>query len=583
MGNLAGKVNIHAQALIDSAKSYYQYLLDSNLGLDEIRILRVVLKEQILILQLGKRLFSQEILMLEVTVDGKSKTYELNTSLEYNEELSQLSITLDSELSEDLHNHLKNSTLRLFSDLKFLVKNVWEFYEKHRDSLVLPNAQPLAIKDIPHYLSDHQKEALKLVFSKPLSYIWGPPGSGKTQVVLFEALYAYAQMNKRVCVIAPTNSALEQIFITLLEHFKKMDFELSNLLRLGIPTQRFLSLYPECCDTNILKQNQISLFSQPISSKERLKNALIIGMTLDGFIKRYDSLEIKFAHFFLDECAFTALAKACSILIGGSPITLFGDHKQLMPICEMPQKELKNRPEVNLWNLSALFIEEFFKASDFTKLQEKTPSHTPELSCVAKLCFTHRYGDNLAKLLDSYIYQMGLRGQDEMMEIYCIDSGCKKEADNNISENEIRTIKILYGYLSRSNFLDSLKSPQNTNNITDSLAIITPFVKQRKELQQQLSSIEVLTIHGSQGREWENVIFSPVSLNYYLTDSRQQNALFGLNVAISRTKKRLFVVCDLAFWLAQQNQFLRDLLLQSTKINLPGLSSPNKLQSHFQG
>ncbi|MGI0406274.1 DEAD/DEAH box helicase family protein [Helicobacter himalayensis] len=595
---------MHARALTHSALSYYEYLGAHNLGLDSVRIVRYEFKDEILSLQLGKRLFSQDGLMLEL---APKEVFELSASadLEYNEDASLLKIAPNFELLSALQKHLKQkgASLSLYSDLKFLVKNVANYYEKNKDSLQLPTKVPLKYDEqIPNYLNKEQKRAVEMIFKHPLSYVWGPPGSGKTQVVLFEALYFYAKKGVKTCVLAPTNSALEQIFTTLLEHFKKMDFELHNLLRLGLPTQRFLSLYPECCDSNAIKKAQTSLFSQPISLKTRLKNTLIIGLTLDGFIKRAENLEIEFAHYFLDECAFAPLAKACALCVGNVPITLFGDHKQLMPICEMPTNELRVRPEVNLWNLSALFMEEFFNAKDlqegtkrecessaqiplqenstqnnaesenFTKssapfshfetLSLKQSTQNPQLSHIASLNFTHRYGDNLARLLDSYIYHNGLRGQERVMGIYCIDSGHKSEADSNFSANEVRATQILYQHLLRRT-----KNPKSTQTpLQDTFAVITPFVKQRKELQRHLGGLEVLTIHGSQGREWDNVIFSPVSLHYYLTDSKQTNALYGLNVAISRIKKNLFIVCDLHFWQSQPNQFLHKLLSQATLI-----------------
>ncbi|WP_394952551.1 AAA domain-containing protein [uncultured Helicobacter sp.] len=550
------------EILVDSAQSYYVYLDEHNLGLEELKIVSATLEQERLILALGGRLFSQDGLVLQV----REKLFELSVcaDMQYNQESFVLEISPNYELLESLQ-RLQNSkskkssthkispeNLKLFSDLKFLVRNVEDFVAKH--SLTLPSRKPIAPPQIPSYLNDYQKNALDMLFSQSLSYVWGAPGSGKTQVVLFEAVYHYAKQGLKTCVLAPTNSALEQIFITLITHFKQMDFELSNLLRLGMPTQKFLSLYPECCDPNLLIQRgQTSLFAQPISLKNRLKDAHIIGLTLDGFIKKSESLEVEFAHYFLDECAFAPLAKACALCADNVPITFFGDHKQLMPICEMPPKELKIHKEVNVWNLSALFLEEFFHTPQ--SVLEKQPTDTPALSHIAELKFTHRYGDNLAQILDSAIYGIGLRGRDERMEIYCIDSGAKGEAQSNVSQNEALAIYKLYKYL-------------HQKSLTQSLGIITPFVNQKKLLGRMIAHNDISTIHGSQGREWENVIFSPVGLHYYLTDSRQINALFGLNVAISRLKKRLFIVCDLGFWQQQEGQFLHALLTQSTRINL---------------
>lgn len=557
-----------AHLLLRSAKSYYDYLDSHNLGLEEIRIVRAFFENDIVLLQLSRKLFSQEGLILEF--DGCSFELAQHCDMNFDQERLILEIfpnfsllsALQSLFSTKTPKSAKKDTqitgLKLFSDVKFLIKNVAIFIAKYQDSLALPSRKPIALQKIPSYLNEYQKSALQMVFDKPLSYVWGPPGSGKTQVVLFESLLWYAKNGLRTCVLAPTNSALEQIFSTLIENFKKHNFELSNLLRLGMPTQKFLRLYPECCDPNLLhKKNASSLFTQGISLKSRLKESLIVGLTLDGFIRRYESLGVDFEHFFLDECAFAPLAKACVLCTQNVPISFFGDHKQLMPICEMPQKDITKQQEVNLWNLSALFIEEFLGDNPLALLN-KTPTHTPQFSHIATLAYTHRYGDNLAKLLDSHIYHIGLQGQERQMEIFCLDCGKKSEIDSMISTNEVRGVAKLYTHLLQ----------QSKDRANFSVGIITPFVRQKKELLRLLPSAEISTIHGSQGREWDSVIFSPVSLHYHLTDSRQINALFGLNVAISRIKKRLFIVCDKSFWQTQHAQFLSKLLHQAQILNI---------------
>ena len=127
-----------------------------------------------------------------------------------------------------------------------------------------------------------------------------------------------------------------------------------------------------------------------------------------------------------------------------------------------------------------------------------------------------------------------------------------------MSANEVRAVANLYTHLIR----------QSKDRANFSVGIITPFVRQKKEIARALPSAEVSTIHGSQGREWDSVIFSPVGLHYHLTDSTQINALFGLNVAISRIKKQLFIVCDRSFWQSKPTQFLSKLLQQAQILHI---------------
>ena len=91
-------------------------------------------------------------------------------------------------------------------------------------------------------------------------------------------------------------------------------------------------------------------------------------------------------------------------------------------------------------------------------------------------------------------------------------------------------------------------------------AVITPFRHQRALLKKFMPNERLFTIHRAQGREFDTVIFSPVKLSRYLTDSSNRGALFALNVALSRLKKELILVCDYGFWIRRENQFICSLL-----------------------
>lgn len=552
------------ERLCNGAKAYYAYLLEHNLGLSEIPISSSALQESALVLSLRGNVADMDLklsgtLILELDSTHYMVGEEQSIELQYYDERQKIVyLTLDSTLIQSVKKNLKK--LRLFSDLKFLVKNVEEFFENFGDRLRLPTILSAHIESsatIPT-LSGEQNQALKVVLSEPLSYVWGPPGSGKTQKVLFEALLHYMKQGKRVAVVTSTNNALEQVLITLIKRFDELGLDRSSILRLGTPTMSYMNAYWQTCDPSLLQQKgSTNLFNFQDTLKTRLKTACVVGVTLDGFIKRYESLELSFSHIFLDECAYAPLIKTCALCVEGTPLAFFGDHKQLSPVCEMPKTALMQKENENafVWNLSALFLESFFSggepkhlAQEYEKSGEIPPYR--QTRCV-NLSYTHRYGDNLAQILDRYVYHIGLRGKDEPMEIFAIDSGVKQEIETQISQNEVGVCEILSLKLKASEY-----------------AIITPFVKQRQRLAYKIPRDRIFTIHGSQGQEFDNVVFSPVSLHYHLTNSHQTHALYALNVAISRVKKRLFIVCDYAFWRRQQGQLLSAILQQAKLITL---------------
>lgn len=527
--------------LIDSARVYYRYLDDRGLGVEKIRVRSFAFEGQKLYITLGQKLFNTEGLLLRC----KGRDYFVNdedgiafVSYDEQKQILILDFLIDSKDFKEFE---------LMSDLKFLVKNVERFFETY--SIALPDRFPLTldIKEIPEErLSQEQMQAMEVIFNSPLSYVWGAPGSGKTQRVLFESLLWLIKRNQKVALIAPTNNALELALKTIIKKSDDLGLDRHLFLRLGVPSAEFLGLYPESCDASILQKKQVSLFNFG-EAKDRVDQARVIAMTLDGFIRKYQTLKIKFDHIFLDECGVAPLAKVCALCANPSPLTMLGDHKQLMPVCEIPKKEMQNHPQAQLWNQSALSLETFFKLGEKILTQ---PLLNFEHTKIAILKHTYRYGDNLARTLDHFIYQNGLRGKEEKNEIYVIDcSGLGIQTPfehTNLAE------------------VEAIKKYHHSFGLD--YAIITPFVKQRQLLiQNGLYYEKVFTIHGSQGQEFENVIFSPVTLHYHLTDSNNPLALQALNVAISRVKKRLIFACDVNFWKRYPNQLISVILNNASK------------------
>ncbi|OBV30055.1 hypothetical protein BKN38_06535 [Helicobacter sp. CLO-3] len=511
----------------------------------------------------------------EVTLDSRS-ALDSSGALDSGDNLDS---SVDSSANRDSHSAL-DSDVALDSRAQNAESSPATTSAPKSTPKPAPKSTPKPTTATP--LTPEQQRALNTIFANPFSYIWGAPGSGKTQAVLFEALLHYIYSGVRVCVLAPTNAALEQVLKALIKKFDALGLNREKLLRLGTPSNAFLEQFVEVCDPQFLQKKKTQSLFSATNPKTRLKESLVIGMTMDGFIKRYKTLGVEFGHIFLDECAFTPLIKALTLTTQSAPITLLGDHKQLMPICEMPPKEIKGEAIwANLFNLSSLFLEDFFKQKPeiTAPIFQKTQFSLLEFSATAfaTLRKTHRYGDNLAKILDRHIYQNGLRGNAENTELYYIDCGGSEILDKqNLAEARmIATIIASKNKKSPKNAREKTAragdlnaSGANTLDIAgvaemigEDFAIITPFVRQRKLLAESgVPYKHIHTIHGSQGQEFESVIFSPVMLHHHLTDSRNKNAAHALNVAISRIKKRLIIVCDYAYWMRCGGQFLSEIL-----------------------
>lgn len=104
-----------------------------------------------------------------------------------------------------------------------------------------------------------------------LSYVWGPPGTGKTKWVLAKAVHYCIEQGKKVLVLASTNLAVDNALSAILEE----GISKEDVVRIGLATPLFIQQYPECVEERAFQseirqtQSQIKTFENNISSLQR--------------------------------------------------------------------------------------------------------------------------------------------------------------------------------------------------------------------------------------------------------------------------------------------------------------------------
>lgn len=78
-----------------------------------------------------------------------------------------------------------------------------------------PEAEPVLANSLEHLNLD-QRAAVASVLGTSVSYIWGPPGTGKTQT-LSAAVEALFDAEKRILICSNTNNAVDQLLLKLCE------------------------------------------------------------------------------------------------------------------------------------------------------------------------------------------------------------------------------------------------------------------------------------------------------------------------------------------------------------------------------
>ena len=304
------------------------------------------------------------------------------------------------------------------------------------------------------------------------------------------------------------------------------------------------------------------------STKERIKYSQILAMTIDAFVQYTLKDKIEVDHIFCDEAGYMSNIKALTLFRNDCPITFLGDHMQLPPVSEVKNDDIKAISKSFLYSQSSLFFESIFFKKDEDELYKEFSNLTLpkyEKTVQINLKYTHRFGINLARVLDKFIYKFGFQSalNDDTQLLFIDSNSNTNEAIERSSLEEALIIKELVKKLEGKSF-----------------AILTPYKKQVKILKEVLGRKyyeNIMTIHKSQGSEWDNVIFSVVDdsnfgkRKMFFTNSLNHNfkSLNLINTVVSRTKKRLIIIANEEFWIEQnESQLIGNLINISKKVSI---------------
>ncbi len=311
-----------------------------------------------------------------------------------------------------------------------------------------------------------------------------------------------------------------------------------------------------------LLEDKISKMEQSDSSKN-IEDCQVVACTIDTCLNRLENAK-RFDHVFLDEAGYSPLIKAVTLTGFSNRVTFLGDHMQLPPVCEVSDGELQTDELrlVALWAQSALYTETVFKDTPGKICSAYLTRNTPIPSSKMRrydLNNSYRFGTSLAAVLADEVYSPFFKGNDGCdTTIYYADAP-KLMATKCENQSECDTIE---------------KILQRKKDWRESTVIIAPYKKQvvmlkKMAVKNHFPLDNVLTIHRSQGREWDHVILSITDTqDMFFTDSlnlRSEGKKI-INTAVSRAKKSLVIVCDCSYWTKQENQLVAKLLAVAKRL-----------------
>jgi hypothetical protein len=176
-------------------------------------------------------------------------------------------------------------------DFRWLVRRCLDWFRDRGSSIPniteIQSRPPKTIEfEVGSHLSEEQRSAIRTMLTNGLSYVWGPPGTGKTKWVLAKAARHCVDHGEKLLVLASTNLAVDNaVRAVLAEGILK-----EEVLRIGIPSPDFFRDYPECCEERAFQQQIREINSQIALYKEKKDRLLRTRELQEGIARRENEL-----------------------------------------------------------------------------------------------------------------------------------------------------------------------------------------------------------------------------------------------------------------------------------------------------
>ncbi len=459
--------------------------------------------------------------------------------------------------------YLDNAIHRNMSSLcQFLKAN-----KEHRDLLLRPqqiveNSTSEAISPIlpDHTIfgSEEQISILKSYFnSNRLFVLWGPPGSGKTSIVLHQMVgQIISNSDQHVLIVAYTNRAVDEICEAVLAI---SDFD-GQLIRIG-SEQSTAEEYQD-----YLLQNKVRSLHNREQLKKLIGSSRVVVGTLASLEGKKDIFQIKkFDRLIVDEASQILDAQLLWLSTKVDHLCLIGDHHQLPAV--VTQNDKVEYQSDHLRKLGFNYLSESLFSRLIFQLQSvDAQDHIAMLTHqgrmhkdICNFVSEEFYGDKL-HILPSGIprhamqkaelsWNSEIRHEDpfsnalNQQRFLFLDS--KEPEEYIMSKSSFKEADLIYQILQK---YEELLPGINWNKV----GIITPFKAQIAAIRQRLSSNEVFntvkidTVERYQGGAKDIIIISlavnSISSLRLISNLNDNSIDRKLNVAISRAREQIIVI-----------------------------------------
>ncbi|CAO3620166.1 unnamed protein product [Mucor fragilis] len=445
---------------------------------------------------------------------------------------------------------------------------------------------PTDISFFDDTLNDSQKEAVRFALGSPeVALIHGPPGTGKTYTLVEIIRQLSVNHNKRVLVCGPSNISVDNLVERLAQHRL-------NIVRVGHPARvlpsvvdHTLDIITRTCDSGQIVSDVRKEMDETLAkinkTKSRAERRTMYGLVKD-LRKDYRVREKKvvdevltsaqvtistlngaasknmwnreFDVVIIDEATQALEAECWIALLKAKKAILAGDHLQLPPTIKTPIKMNQTKKAKK----GGLSTETDLSTTLFDRLLSMYGDRVKRM-----LMVQYRMHQKIMEFSSKELYDNKLVADKSVASHLLVDLPSVEESENtDVPLVMIDTSDTGLGHeitddaqeeQSKANELEVELALVHIRALIadgleeDQIGVITPYAAQvsklKRDIREHWPGIEIGTVDGFQGREKEAILLSLVRSNDtgevgFLAEKRR------LNVAMTRAKRHLCVICD---------------------------------------
>lgn len=437
---------------------------------------------------------------------------------------------------------------------------------------------------LDNYLSEDasQFKAFKAALDKDITFIWGPPGTGKSYTLAAIIMALYKMDGERTAVCCLSNVAVDQLLNKVVgiievqepemprgvfyragrtqdEKLIQTDFlfpddSISRGLRTIIKlASKKLEKYKK--DNRQYSDEAIKIKAKLKDAREKLKentdyligNVRVVFSTIANFVINSRLKDGIFDNLIVDEASMLAQPQLIALARKVTKrIILVGDFQQLSPIATSGVPILRN----NVFKLCGIDIAHTNHPALHQLLNQRRSN--PKLVDV----INHAFYANRLNAKNSMHNSIVARApfSDCVIGMYSVLDGAVRFTRGGTRQNTANADAVM-------ELLDIYSQDEEE---TFSIGVITPYVGQVSMLKARFiekeysldfqDRVEIGTVHTFQGSECDVIIFDIVDCSRFEKGKPYFGRIYSgeqgeqlLNVAISRARHKLIVVCDPEF------------------------------------